>query len=51
MFKEIVDKFESMIEENGVYLISGAIVKESQVKFATVKNEYCIVFEKGSTIE
>ena len=50
-FKEMVEKFNHLLFENSVYLISGAVVRESPPKFATVKHEYCIVFDKNTTIE
>ncbi|TNV83218.1 hypothetical protein FGO68_gene13126 [Halteria grandinella] len=50
-FKEMVDKYELLLKENAVYMIAGGQIKESQVKYATIKNEYCIVFEKNTKIE
>lgn len=47
----MVDKFEELIQENSVYIISGGIIKEAAPKYATVKHEFCIVFEKSTTIE
>jgi hypothetical protein len=47
----MVDKFDDILNENSCYLMSGGTVKVSPAKYATVKNEYCIVFEKNSEIE
>lgn len=47
----MVDKFDNILEENSVYIVSGATIKVSPHKFATVKNEYCLVFEKNTEIE
>jgi replication factor A1 len=49
-FKDMVDKFDDILVEGFVYLVSGGTVKASAHKFATVKNEYCVVFEKTTDI-
>jgi replication factor A1 len=50
-FKDMVDKFDDILNENSCYVISGGMVKVSPAKYAVVKNEYCIVFEKSTEIE
>lgn len=50
-FKETVDKFDELLQENNVYIFTSGLVKEAVVKFATVKHEYCIVFDATTTIE
>ncbi len=46
----MVDKFDEILNENSVYLVSGGTIKVSPHKFATVKNEYCLIFEKTTDI-
>lgn len=42
----MAEKFHEIITVDKVYLMEGGIVKQSVPKFATVKNEWCIVFDK-----
>ena len=38
------------IYENKVYLFSNGIVKMANKKFTSIKNDFCIVFEKNAQI-
>lgn len=49
-FKDACDKFEPMIKEGSIYLCSGGTVKLANQRFATVKNDFCIVFDKNAEI-
>ena len=50
-FKEACDKFDPMLIEGGIYLMSGGTVKMANMRFATVKNDFCIVFDKQAEIK
>ena len=50
-FKENADKYYKMLKENSVYMMMGGLVKESSPRFATIKNEYCIVFDRFTDIK
>ena len=45
-FKDAVDKFESMIQEGKVYLFSNGTVKIANQRFTSIKNDFCLVFDK-----
>ena len=47
-FDEAADNFDKSLVEGKVYLFSSGAVKMSNKKFSTVKNDFCIVFEKAS---
>ena len=49
-FQEIADKFFDQVKENAVYLMTGGVVKPASPKFAAIKHEYCIVFDKNTEI-
>lgn len=39
-----------MLEENSVYLFSNGTVKIANQKYTSIKNDYCIVFDRNSEI-
>ncbi len=41
----------STLEENKVYLISGGQIKIANKKFTSISNDFCITFDKNTTIE
>jgi len=49
-FNEAADSFDKIIEENKVYLFSNGYVKIANRKFTSVKNDFCVVFEKNASI-
>ncbi len=51
LFKDIADKFSEQLIEEHVYVISGGVIKEVTGRFAQLKHEFCIVFDKFTTIE
>lgn len=51
MFKETVDKFESLLQENQVYTISNASIKLANQRFSSIKNDFSLVFDNGTKIE
>ena len=51
MFNEQVDKFNPMLEEKGVYLISGGTLKQANRKFTSLKHDYEITFNSSTQIE
>ena len=50
-FKDACDKFDPMLIEGGIYLLSGGTVKMANMRFATVKNDFCLVFDKQAVIK
>jgi replication factor A1 len=49
-FDEAADHFDSLICEGKVYLFSNGTVKMANKKFSSIKNDFCLVFEKNSQI-
>lgn len=49
-FNEAADMFEPKIYENKVYLFSNGVVKMANKRFTSIKNDFCIVFEKNAQI-
>jgi hypothetical protein len=45
-FKEAVDKFEAILQEGRVFLFSNGTVKIANQKFTSIKNDFCLVFDK-----
>ena len=50
-FNEAAEIFEPRLEENKVYTFSNAAVKMANKRFTSVKNDFCIIFEKEARIE
>ena len=51
MFNEEALKWTKVVEENKVYVFSGDIVIMSNKKFTSIKNDFCITFDKGTDIK
>jgi len=51
MFNEEALKWTKVIEENRVYLFSGGSIKMANKKFTSIKNDYCISFDKSTDIK
>jgi len=49
-FNEAADHFDTRIIENKVYLFSNGVVKMANKRFTSIKNDFCIVFEKNAYI-
>jgi hypothetical protein len=49
-FNKAADLFDPRILENKVYLFSNGCVKMANKKFTSIKNDFCIVFEKNAQI-
>lgn len=49
-FNQAVDQFEHIIQEGRVYLFSNGVVKMANRKFTSIKNDFCINFDKGAEI-
>lgn len=49
-FNDAANMFESRIQENKVYLFSNGVVKMANKRFTSIKNDFCIVFEKNTQI-
>ncbi len=49
-FNDQADKYDAMLQENGVYLFSNGTVKIANKKYTSIKNDYCIVFDRNSEI-
>lgn len=40
-----------VLKENQIFIMTGGVIRESPPKFATVKNDYCIVFDRFTEIK
>jgi len=49
-FNEAAHNFEPIVQENRVYLFSNGVVKMANKRFTSIKNDFCIVFEKNAQI-
>lgn len=47
-FNKAAEFFEHILKEDRVYLFSSGIVKMANKRFTSIRNDYCIVFEKNS---
>jgi hypothetical protein len=45
-FKDACDKFEPIIQEGKIFLLSNGTVKIANQKFTSIKNDFCLVFDK-----
>jgi replication factor A1 len=50
-FNDAVDKFDSMLHENKVYVFTNGTVKIANKKFTSVKNDFSLIFDRNSLIE
>ena len=51
MFNEEALKWTKVVEENKVYVFSGCIVKMANKKFTSIKNNFCITFDRSTNIQ
>ena len=49
-FNELANKYDLILKENSVYLFSNGTVKIANQKFTSIKNDYCIIFDRSSEI-
>ena len=49
-FKDAVDKFDPILREGGIYLFSNGTVKIANQRFTSIKNDFCLVFDKQGDI-
>lgn len=49
-FKTAADKFDPILKVGNIYLCSGGTVKLANQRFATVRNDFCIVFDNNAEI-
>lgn len=49
-FEEAADHFDKKITEGKVYLVSNGTVKMANKKFTSIKNDFCLIFEKNAQI-
>lgn len=47
----MAEKWDDKLKEGGVYLISNGSVKIANQKYSSIKNDYCIVFDRNTEIE
>ena len=47
---ELFDDEIEILEENGVYLFSAGVIKMANKRFTSIKNDFCIIFERHSQI-
>lgn len=50
-FHEQADKYDLELQTNKIYLFSNGTVKVANQKYTSIKNEYCINFDKNCHIE
>jgi replication factor A1 len=49
-FNDLANKYDDELKENGVYLMSNGTIKIANQKYTSIKNDYCIVFDRNSEI-
>lgn len=49
-YNEAAIKNNEILEENKVFLFSNGSVKISNKKYTSIKNDYCLIFDKSSEI-
>jgi replication factor A1 len=49
-FDDAADHFERRIGDGKIYTFSGGTVKMANKKFTSVKNDFCLIFEKNASI-
>lgn len=49
-FNDAAERFDPLLKENKVYLFSNGQIKMANKKFTSIKNDFCIVFEKHANI-
>lgn len=50
LFNDAVDKYEELLKDNKVYLLSGGQVKLANQKFTSIKNDFALTFDSKSEI-
>lgn len=50
-FNDIAEKWDAQLDEGKVYLFSGGSVKIANQKYNSIKNDYCIIFDRNSEIK
>jgi ssDNA-binding replication factor A large subunit len=50
-FNDQADKYDDFLKENCVYLFSNGTIKIANQKYTSIKNDYCIVFDRNSEIK
>lgn len=50
-FNDQADKYDELLKENKVYLFSNGTVKMANQKYTSIKNDFCIVFDRNSEIK
>lgn len=47
----MAEKWDSHLKEGSIYAFAGGSVKIANTKYTSIKNDYCIVFDRDSIIE
>ena len=50
-FNDSAKKYSPLLEKNKIYLFSNGMIKMANKKFSSLKNDFCIIFEKLSDIQ
>jgi replication factor A1 len=50
-FNDQADKYDELLQENKVYTFSNGTVKMANQKYTSIKNDFCIVFDRNSEIK
>jgi replication factor A1 len=50
-FNEGAKKYDTILSENNVYLFSNGVLKISNKKFTSIKNDYCINFDTNAEVQ
>ena len=51
MFKDAVDKFDSVLKENSVYTFTNGQIKMANQRFSSIRNDFSLVFDKNTMIK
>lgn len=50
-FNDSVDKFYDLLQENGIYYITHASIRQAKKQFSTLTNDYELFFDRNTMIE
>ena len=50
MFTDEIQKFDSVLNEGQIYLVSHSIIELSNPKYILVQNEFCLIFNEQTKV-
>jgi hypothetical protein len=50
MFTDEIQKFDNVLHEGQIYLVSHSIIELSNPKYVLVQNEFCLIFNENTKL-